>query len=178
MTGCTTNPLVDMNAVIKIDKIGKVMNPGPLNSLSGPPALTDRFEIRTISENLGMAIHAGFSGRYASKGRRLDRGVTVTAINPFISCMVFMAELDRLFPRYVRLGHIGGTIHLGRYPEQSGNDEEGTKYGDPGDRIGAGVENLGHGIERPSWKTISRYPARDRKEISCPGLNKSRRALT
>jgi hypothetical protein len=47
-----------------------------------------------------MAIHARFGRWHPRRRRRLDGRVTISAINPVITHMVFMRELYRLIPRY------------------------------------------------------------------------------
>ena len=146
MAGGATDALVHVDAVVKVDKIGKIVNSRPLKGHSGPPTLPDRFEIGAVGENLRMTIHTSLGRGNAGKSGDLHRSMTVAAVNPFITNVMFVTELNWLFPRHVGLGNVGRAIHLGHYPKQTGNDEKGAKDRDPGDGIGAGMKDLRHFI--------------------------------
>ena len=59
MTGRASHSLVDVYAVIEIDKIRKVMDLGPFYRLAGPPALANDLQILAVREKLRVAVHAG-----------------------------------------------------------------------------------------------------------------------
>jgi len=147
MAGGTANPLVNVDAVVEIDKVREIVYSGPLNRFAGPPTLPNGFEIGTVGKDLRMTIHARFGRWNTGKSRNLHGGMTVTAIDPFISYVMLVAELDRLFSRHIGLGDVGRSIHLSHHPNQAGNDEQGTEYRDPGNRISAGMEDLRHSFK-------------------------------
>ncbi len=68
MASGTADPLVDVDAVVKVDKVREIVYSSPLNRFAGPPTLPNGFEIGTVSEDLSVTIHARFSGRNTSKG--------------------------------------------------------------------------------------------------------------
>jgi hypothetical protein len=59
--------LVDMNAVVEVHEIGKVVNSNPLNRLTAPVTLTYRLERRTVDPDLRVAAHAGMRWRYTGE---------------------------------------------------------------------------------------------------------------
>ena len=118
MTGRAANALVDMNAVIEIDKVGQVMDPRPLNRLSRSIALAHRLKERAVGKNLRVTIHAGLGRRYAGESRRFYSGVTIAAVYAFIAHVMPVAELNRLFAREVRLRVIGRPSELRHKPER------------------------------------------------------------
>lgn len=60
MASGASDSLVHMNAVVEIGIVGEIVDPNPLNRLAGAKAGTNRFQIRTISPDLLVTVHAGF----------------------------------------------------------------------------------------------------------------------
>jgi len=58
-----------------------------------------------------MAIHAGLGGRDARVSRTLHAGMTVAAVDAFISHVVLVAELYGLIPGHALVGDIGRPRH-------------------------------------------------------------------
>ena len=96
VTSRATDTLVHMNRMIEISEVRQVMHAHPFQRSSRFVAVTDWFEIWTVGPNLFVAIHADGRRRHARRGGRLDRSVTVTAIDAVIADVMFMAELDWL----------------------------------------------------------------------------------
>lgn len=98
MTRRTTDAFLNVNAVIEVGVIGKIVNANPLDWLVVLEACANRFEVWTVRPDLPVTVHARVSGRQSGRGRGLDRRVTVTTINAVITHVVFVTELNRLLP--------------------------------------------------------------------------------
>ena len=96
MTSGTADTLVDMNAMVEIDKAREIVDSGPLNRLSRTKTFPDGFQDRTVSPNLGVAIHAGFCRRDAGERTFLDRRMAVATIDAIVTDMMLMTEGYRL----------------------------------------------------------------------------------
>ncbi len=102
-----TYSLAYVNAVIEVHVIRQPMHLHPLNRSICPVTLANWFQIADVIEENRMAAHAGFSGRNSSRRRRLNRRMTVAAINSVIARVMFVAELHWLrahnvLPRKIR----------------------------------------------------------------------------
>ena len=133
-----------MNAVIEIGKIGEVVNPGPLDRLTGAPAFADRLEVRAVRPDLRMAVHAGLGRGDAGKCESLDCCVAITAVDAVIPHVVFMAELDWLLARKISLGVIRGPIELQEEPDDDDDKEESAEDSHLRNEVGASVKDLSH----------------------------------
>jgi hypothetical protein len=106
MAGRAANPLVDVDAVIEIHVIGQAMDFNPLDGLVRAVTFPNGFQITDVVEENGMAVHAGLGGRYARVSRTFHAGMTVAAVDAFISHMVLVAELYGLIPGHALVGDI------------------------------------------------------------------------
>src|SRR5208337_802063 len=130
MAGRAANPLVDVDAVIEINVVGQAMHFNPLNGLVRAVAFPNGFQITDVVEENGMAIHARLGGRNARISRTLHAGMTVAAVNAFISHMVLVAELYGLIPGHAFVGDIGRPRHdqyAGQRQEPQNDRSEQTK---------------------------------------------------
>jgi hypothetical protein len=93
-----------------------------------------------------MAVHAGFRRRNARIRRRLDTGMTVTAVDAVIPNVMLVAELHGLFTRDVLVGRIRGTCERKDSNKCQAPKKGGRKYAESGDEVRATVKNLGHVI--------------------------------
>ncbi len=121
-----------MDGMVEISIVRQVVNSDPLDWFTSPKTRANRFQIRTISPNLFVAIHADARGRDSGRGSSFYRGVTVAAINTVISNVVFMAKLYRLLPLEPLAGIPGRPINLGRNPKRGHQNEDGAKNADLG----------------------------------------------
>jgi len=87
---------MNVNAVIEVNEIGQIVNACPTDRTVFSKARAHRFEHRTVSPNLRMAIHAGLGWRNSGKRTFLDGRVAVSAIDPDSPDVVFMTERDGL----------------------------------------------------------------------------------
>ena len=69
VAGRATDAVIDMDAVIEEDKVGRVVDAVPAQRLIVRQALAYRRQHRRVLPDLRMARHAGFGGRHSSEGR-------------------------------------------------------------------------------------------------------------
>jgi hypothetical protein len=81
MTGDTTDTFVEVNTVVKIDKIWQVVHSGPDQRLPGAETLPYRRKKRALSPDISMTVHTRFRGWKPSKGAHFYRGMTIAAVN-------------------------------------------------------------------------------------------------
>src|SRR5215469_2077679 len=62
VTGVAAHALGDMNAVIEIDEVREIVDPGPDQGFAAAEAFAHRLEQRRIDPDLAMAVHAGGGG--------------------------------------------------------------------------------------------------------------------
>ena len=106
MTGGAADPFVNVNAVIEIDKAGKIMDSGPLDRFVFAKTFPDRRQHWSVGPNLAVAGHTGFRRRNTCKGAGFHRVMAIAAIDTIIPDMVFMAERDRLAASNADLGNV------------------------------------------------------------------------
>jgi hypothetical protein len=144
VTGRTTDAFVHVNAVIEIDEVWKVVHSRPLDRLAGAPAFANRFEIRTVRPDLGMAIHASLSWRNARISKSLNGGMTIAAIDSVVSDVMFVAELNGLFAREISLGVVRGPVEFEQKPNDYRDEEDRAEDADFRYEVGASMKDLAH----------------------------------
>ena len=96
MTGVAADTFIDMNAVIEINEVRKLVDAGPLKRLSGAPAFADWLKISGVSPDLLVAVDAGLGGRNSGEARIFNRRMAIAAIDAKSGDVVLMAERYRL----------------------------------------------------------------------------------
>src|SRR5579862_2049654 len=96
VAGVAADSLINVNAVIEIDEVRELVNARPFERTAAAETLAHRLEIGRIGPDLRVAVHARLRRRNAGKARRLDRGMTVTAVDPKTGDVVLVAERNRL----------------------------------------------------------------------------------
>ena len=144
MAGRAAYALVHVNAVIEINVVREVMNPGPLDRLSRLPTLPHGLEIRTVRPDLGMTVHTGLCRRNTGRGGLFHRSVAIPAVDAVVADMMFVAELNRLFAIYKGPCIPGRTIHFGERPYSGRQNEDGSENGHPRKGISAVMKDLWH----------------------------------
>ena len=154
MTGRTSHAFVHVNAVIEIDEVGQVINTLPLDRLACAPALANRFEIRTVSPDLRMAVHTSLGRWDSSKRELLDGSMAVAAIDSVIADVMLVTELDRLLAREEGLGVIRRSIEFKQHPYKDGAEKDRAEDRRFGNEVGASIEDLPHRFLRAieNWK--------------------------
>ncbi len=110
VTGRTTNTLIDMDAMIKEDEVGKIVNAVPVKWSVGAETLTDRSKHGTRVPDLRVTCHARACRRNSCKRARLNGGVAIAAVNAKPGDMMLMAERNSLLTRLVHGREVRGTI--------------------------------------------------------------------
>ncbi len=144
MAALAAYPFVDMDAVIEIDEVRKIMNTCPLDRDAVAIARAHRLEHLRIGPDLRMAAHTGLGRGKPRKPVLLDRCMAVATVDPQTTHMMLMAEWHRLIADNALLRHIRRAVDLGNEPQQAHDDEQRTEYGDPRKGVGAGMEDLRH----------------------------------
>jgi hypothetical protein len=144
VAGCASNAFVDVNTVIEIDKIGKIVHLRPCDRGPGAIARTNRFQIRARGPELRMAIHAGFGRRDTRVRGIFHRCMAVSAIDTNVTDVMLVTELHRLLARHPGLRDVRRTVDFVCNPSQERDDEHGTKDTELGYGVGARMENLRH----------------------------------
>jgi len=101
MAGRAANAFCYVNAVVKVGKLRNVVNAFPFDGLVVAEAGPDGLKIRAVCPDLAVSVHTRLGRRQTGRRRRLNRGVTVAAIDTVIANVVLMAELDRLLLLHV-----------------------------------------------------------------------------
>lgn len=166
MTCGTPDSLLNVDAVIEVDKAGKIVYPDPLNRSVIAKTLSDRRQYRAIRPHLAVAVHARLCRRNACEGAGFNRGVAVTAIDSVVADVMLMAEWDRLSARDADFSDVGRLIDGGQRSHQRYQQDSGAENADSGDGIGAGMKYLGHSnphesrhvrtVDRPGNKSADR----------------------
>lgn len=107
VTGGTPDPLVQVYAVIKKNKIRQIMDTFPVERLIARKAGADGRQHRRIGPKLRVTRHAGFGGRNTGECRLLDGGVAITTIDPESVDMMFVTEWNGLVARMLNARRIG-----------------------------------------------------------------------
>ena len=99
MTFVASNPLCDMPLVREKNKVGHVVNLGPLKRIALRDQLLHFLDVRAVGLHDRMAIHADIHARDRGVARFVDRRVAILAIDLELAGVEFVAERDRLFRR-------------------------------------------------------------------------------
>src|SRR5205085_8156144 len=120
VAGGASDAFVDVDTVIEVYKIGKVVDASPFQRFAGAETRTNGFQHFSIGPNLRVTTHADFGGRDAREGGRLNRGVAVAAIDAVVAHMMLVAERNGLFFDDLNIGDVVPTIHrVGKGEEQT-----------------------------------------------------------
>ena len=159
MAAEAADAFVDVNAVIEINEVGQIVDPGPDQRLAGTIALPHRLQHGCVRPDLRMAIHAGLGGRNAGEAGTLDRSMTVAAIDTVARRVVLVTERHRLSLGNVLISGIGRALHFQRCPQQHRHDHHHSDDRGARNCIRTTMEDLGHLCEAfHSAGSGSEYP--------------------
>ncbi len=156
MTRRAAHPGSDVNAVIEVDELRKLVNPDPVKRLTAPGALADERQARTLPRNELVTIHTDLRLRDRSERRDFDLGVAVTTIDLQLTGMKAMAEGHWLPGHVAGVRETRGEVVPGR-KQRAGHRQEQNE---------AGVER---NPVRPRRKDLRHGPLREPKRLSRPG---------
>jgi hypothetical protein len=142
----TADAFADVDTVIEVDKVGKIIDANPLERLLGPIALSYRFKHGTGIPDLRVASHASVRRRNACKRRLLDRGVTINTIEAEATYVMLMTERHRLNTRRIDVGCVGGMIDLDAHPSDHTKEDQSKDDTCPRNHPHTRVEQLSHSI--------------------------------
>jgi hypothetical protein len=129
-------------AVIEEDEIRQVVHSCPFDGLSRAETLAYRCQIRTVDKQLGMAIHASLYRRDTRERRTFDGCVTITTVDPVITHVVFVTELNGLlaFGKGARV--IRRSLDRRESPGHATKNKNGSKYAHLRKGVRTAMENL------------------------------------
>jgi len=96
MTCFTGHSLPNVNAVVEVNEVRKVVHSGPPDRFLFAEARADRFQKRAVGPDLRVTIHAGFGWWNPRERARFDRRVAVSAIDADSGDVMFVTEGNRL----------------------------------------------------------------------------------
>ena len=103
MARLAADALVDVDAVVEIGEVGKVVDAIPLDGHVVAEASAHRFEDGCFGPDLRVAGHAGFGRGNAGKGTLLDGSMAIAAIDAHTGDVVFVAKGNGLINGHVDL---------------------------------------------------------------------------
>ena len=147
VTGLTPDAFVDVNAVIEIDKIGKVVDAHPFDGVARAITFADGFEKWAFGPDLGVAGHAGFNGGDIGKRGFFNRGVTIPTIDAHAGHMVFVAKGNGLFFGNLNIGCVVQSVGVEQNGEARSNDNQNRDDADSGKCVATTRKKLRHVME-------------------------------
>lgn len=106
VTSDAADSFFNVNAVIEIGEIGKVMDSVPFDRFAASETLAHRFEHRACVPDLRVTVHTSLRRRNPCKGGFFDRRMTVSAIQSQTAYMVTVAEGDGLLSGHICLSDV------------------------------------------------------------------------
>src|SRR5690606_36634410 len=106
MAGHAANPLLHMDAVLKVGEIGEIMDPRPGKRSAGAEAFPDRCQHGAVGPDLRVADHADLRCWNACETGYLYGGVTVATGNAKAADVVLVAASDGLLAHDIDLRHV------------------------------------------------------------------------
>ncbi len=110
VAGRTADTLLNMNAVIKKDEIGQLIDSFPMKRFLTGEALTNWRQHGRIGPHARMAGHAGFGWRDSCKRGFFNRGMAIAAIQSQPCNVVLMTKGHLLLARDVLVGGVRRAI--------------------------------------------------------------------
>ena len=144
MTGLAADSLVDVDAVIEVDEVGKIVDAIPLEGGIVAKTGADRLEHGRLAPDLRVAGHTGFGGGNAGKTALFDGRVAIATVEAHPGDVVLVAEGNGLFERDVFLGDEIRPVDIEQDPHNGANGYQADHYASFGSPIGAAREYLSH----------------------------------
>lgn len=101
----TTHALLNVNPVMEINEIRKIIDPFPLERRSFVVSLSHRLEYRRVFPDIGMAVHARIRTRHKGGSLRFNRDMAVPAIDSESADVMPMTERNLLVDEEIRTRH-------------------------------------------------------------------------
>ncbi len=167
VTGRTTYTFGDVNTVIKIRILRKIMNPLPFNRFVVTKARLNRFQIRRIGPHLIVAIHTGLCRRNTCRSGVLNSRMAIPAIDTVIADMMPVTKLHRLLFLQISSGQIGRTRNLRVCIKRTGAENYRHSKTCLCDIIRSAMKELCHVF----YLTIIGYVASEKRTPTVPGFH-------
>src|SRR5215217_7178232 len=110
MAGDAANAFVQVNTVVKVDKIWQVVHSGPDKRLPCAETLPYRRKKGALSPDICMTVHTRFRGWKPGKSTHFYRGMTIAAVNTQSTYMMLVAELYGLLAHDTLFSGIAGPV--------------------------------------------------------------------
>ena len=144
VAGVATDSLVDVNAVIEVHKIWKLVDARPLQRFSAAVAGADWFKQLSVGPDLRMAVHAGAGRRYTSERGGFDRSVAIAAVDAESGDVVLVAKRDRLRFAHAGISNVRRALNFVPHPPQRSYDEDRAENCGTGQCVRAAMKDLRH----------------------------------
>ena len=144
VAGGAAYSFIHMNAVVEVDEIRHGVDARPFQRLVRGVTGAHGLQHGTVQPQFGVATHADLRGGNARVGRLLHRGVAVAAIDAVVGNVMLVAEGNRLLPRHIDVGIVGGLVDGKNEIPQPSHDEDRAIDRHLGDRVRAAMEDLRH----------------------------------
>jgi hypothetical protein len=138
VTAHATDPAFDMDGMIEVNVIGRLMDPLPSNRVTTRPAHSHRFKLPAVCFDRLVAIHARLRRRDLRDGRLLDTGVAVEAREPQAARVLLVGERDWLDRREADARVLGRPVVVQTRQAKDGRE----------DRSGGRAANQGISLPR------------------------------
>ena len=167
MTRFAADALLDVDAVVEIDEVGKIVDASPVQRFVIAEAGPHRLEKRGVGEQNRMAVHARLRRWNSRERRRLDRRVTVPAVDAVVGHVVHVAELQWLLDEDFLPRHIARPGKDDRQYNQAADEGEKSENADFREGVRASTEDLRHrrcsarpphAVELLTLRTSCRWP--------------------
>src|SRR5262249_9034792 len=142
MTRGASDAFPNVDAVVEIHEIRKVVHARPFERPPAAEAGADRLKERARGKDLRVAVHTGLRRGDSGEWRLLDRRMAEPAGDAVATDVTFVAELDGLLAGDVRLGDPGRSVDLVEEAEKGRDSEQRAEDADLGNCVGAAVEDL------------------------------------
>ncbi len=165
MARCAPDATMNVDAVIEVNKIGKVVDARPLKRPVFSVTCPNRFKYRTVGPDLRVAIHTRLGRRNSGKPALFDGRVAVAAINPDSRYMMLVAERHGLLAHHPCFGEVRRADQYAHDRRRSGHNQYRPENADFGESIRAAVKDLSHSDTTTALRPMARWVPKKTKEI-------------
>ena len=124
MAGGASDALVDMDAVVEVYEIRQVVYTGPLQGFASPETGTHRLQNLGVRPDLRMTAHADLGGWDSGERGCFYRSMTITAVDPVVADVMFVAEGYGLVFNYFDVRDVMTTVHRVGESDQSADCDD------------------------------------------------------
>jgi len=112
VTGHAPHTLVEMNAVIKVNKVRQIVNADPFDGFVFAEARADGLEHRCVRPDLRVTVHAGLGWGQTCKRAVFYGCMTIPAINAEATDMMLVLKPNVIGPKATQLGKVLAEIEI------------------------------------------------------------------